>query len=73
MCLQTHKDTDTGGQQKNRHACKYPSCGWSFKRYEHLKRHMYVHTGERPYVCRFPGCGKSFSRSDNFNSHYRTH
>ncbi|OAD03930.1 C2H2-type zinc finger transcription factor, partial [Mucor lusitanicus CBS 277.49] len=36
-------------------------CGWSFKRYEHLKRHMLVHTGERPYSCHFPGCGKSFT------------
>ncbi|KAI9012169.1 hypothetical protein CLU79DRAFT_839121 [Phycomyces nitens] len=61
------------GQHQNKHVCKHPMCGWSFKRYEHLKRHMYVHTGERPYVCRYPGCGKSFSRSDNFNSHYRTH
>ncbi|KAI7874172.1 hypothetical protein K492DRAFT_103147, partial [Lichtheimia hyalospora FSU 10163] len=37
-------------------------CGWSFKRYEHLKRHMLVHTGERPFVCHFPGCGKSFKQ-----------
>lgn len=57
----------------HKHICKYPYCGWSFKRYEHLKRHMLVHTGERPHVCQFPGCGKSFSRSDNFHAHCRTH
>ncbi|KAJ2956820.1 hypothetical protein NQZ79_g7398 [Umbelopsis isabellina] len=57
----------------NRHVCKYPYCGWSFKRYEHLKRHMLVHTGERPHICDYPGCGKSFSRSDNYAAHYRTH
>ncbi|KAG2186483.1 hypothetical protein INT44_002705 [Umbelopsis vinacea] len=57
----------------HKHTCKYPYCGWSFKRYEHLKRHMLVHTGERPHLCDFPGCGKSFSRSDNFAAHYRTH
>ncbi|KAG2173702.1 hypothetical protein INT43_005122 [Umbelopsis isabellina] len=57
----------------HKHVCKYPYCGWSFKRYEHLKRHMLVHTGERPHLCDFPGCGKSFSRSDNFAAHYRTH
>ncbi|KAG0168852.1 hypothetical protein DFQ28_004258 [Apophysomyces sp. BC1034] len=68
-----------GGQQsqgpstQHKHVCKYAFCGWSFKRYEHLKRHMLVHTGERPHVCHFPGCGKSFSRSDNFHAHYRTH
>ncbi|KAF7724309.1 hypothetical protein EC973_001155 [Apophysomyces ossiformis] len=62
-----------GPTTKHKHVCKYAYCGWSFKRYEHLKRHMLVHTGERPHVCHFPGCGKSFSRSDNFHAHYRTH
>lgn len=65
----------SGGRRKkgHKHLCQYPFCGWSFKRYEHLKRHMLVHTGERPFVCHFPGCGKSFSRSDNFHAHSRTH
>ncbi|KAI7847716.1 hypothetical protein BDC45DRAFT_541681 [Circinella umbellata] len=58
---------------QHKHVCKYAYCGWSFKRYEHLKRHMLVHTGERPHVCHFLGCGKSFSRSDNFHAHCRTH
>ncbi|CDH50164.1 hypothetical protein RO3G_03075 [Lichtheimia corymbifera JMRC:FSU:9682] len=66
------KSTDRPNVQ-HKHVCKYAFCGWSFKRYEHLKRHMLVHTGERPYQCRFPGCGKSFSRSDNFHAHCRTH
>lgn len=57
----------------NKHVCKYAFCGWSFKRYEHLKRHMLVHTGERPFACQYPGCGKTFSRSDNFRAHCRTH
>ncbi|GAN11639.1 conserved hypothetical protein [Mucor ambiguus] len=58
---------------QHKHICHFHYCGWSFKRYEHLKRHMLVHTGERPYSCHFPGCGKSFSRSDNYHAHYRTH
>ncbi|KAI7908339.1 uncharacterized protein BX663DRAFT_567281 [Cokeromyces recurvatus] len=58
---------------QHKHVCRFQFCGWSFKRYEHLKRHMLVHTGERPHLCHFPGCGKSFSRSDNFHAHYRTH
>ncbi|KAI8357957.1 hypothetical protein B0O80DRAFT_271362 [Mortierella sp. GBAus27b] len=60
-------------QQGNKHPCKFPTCGWSFKRFEHLKRHMLVHTKERPFVCDFAGCDKSFSRSDNFSAHLRTH
>lgn len=63
----------SGPNTQHKHACSYPYCTWSFKRYEHLKRHMLVHTGKRPHVCHFPGCGKSFSRSDNFHAHYRTH
>lgn len=59
--------------KQNKHACNFPDCSWSFRRYEHLKRHMLVHTGERPHVCSYPGCGKRFSRSDNFHAHYRTH
>ncbi|KAF9946177.1 hypothetical protein BGZ70_003367, partial [Mortierella alpina] len=59
--------------QANKHPCKFPTCGWSFKRFEHLKRHMLVHTKERPFVCDFHGCDKTFSRSDNFSAHLRTH
>ncbi|KAG0217375.1 hypothetical protein BGX33_010788 [Mortierella sp. NVP41] len=57
----------------NKHPCKFPTCGWSFKRYEHLKRHMLVHSKERAFVCDYHGCEKSFSRSDNFSAHLRTH
>ncbi|KAI8343615.1 hypothetical protein BC941DRAFT_343937, partial [Chlamydoabsidia padenii] len=59
--------------KQNKHACNYPQCGWSFKRFEHLKRHMLVHSGDRPHACPYPGCGKRFSRTDNFHAHYRTH
>jgi hypothetical protein len=53
--------------------CTVPLCERAFKRYEHLKRHMKMHTGDRPYKCCFPGCKKSFSRSDNLSQHMKTH
>ncbi|KAF9290334.1 hypothetical protein BGZ74_000536 [Mortierella antarctica] len=65
--------SSTGSGSNNKHPCKFASCEWSFKRFEHLKRHMLVHTKERPFQCDFAGCNKSFSRSDNFSAHLRTH
>ncbi|KAI9248747.1 hypothetical protein BY458DRAFT_542673 [Sporodiniella umbellata] len=59
--------------QQHKHICGYQQCQWSFKRYEHLKRHMLVHTGERPFACEHQGCTKTFGRSDNLRAHYRTH
>ncbi|KAM0678781.1 hypothetical protein BDAP_000564 [Binucleata daphniae] len=53
--------------------CHFKSCNRAFKRFEHLKRHYRIHTGERPFKCKFPGCHKAFARSDNLNQHLRVH
>lgn len=53
------------------HLCPLLSCGKTFKRMEHLKRHLRTHTMERPFVC--PRCRKRFSRSDNLGQHLRVH
>ncbi|KAI8984514.1 hypothetical protein BDF20DRAFT_796268, partial [Mycotypha africana] len=55
------------------HTCPVQQCQRQFKRLEHLKRHMRIHTLERPYHCTFAGCPKSFSRSDNLSQHIKTH
>ncbi|KAF9172991.1 hypothetical protein BGX21_003963 [Mortierella sp. AD011] len=72
ICSTTSISSTSSGSN-NKHPCKVPTCGWSFKRYEHLKRHMLVHTKERTFVCDVSNCNKSFSRSDNFSAHLRTH
>lgn len=62
-----------GGTKERPFVCDVPMCERAFKRYEHLKRHMKMHTGDKPYKCKFPNCSKSFSRSDNLSQHMKTH
>ncbi|KNE62204.1 hypothetical protein AMAG_07446 [Allomyces macrogynus ATCC 38327] len=67
----------TAGRRKRvrsserRFICQH--CQQSFKRSEHLKRHLRVHTGERPFACLVPGCAKTFSRTDNLAQHMKIH
>lgn len=45
-----------------------PHCGRTFKRTEHLERHVRTHTKEKPFVCH---CGAAFARRDLLTRHHR--
>ena len=55
------------------HECTVKGCGRQFTDSFKLKRHVFSHTGERPWLCPIEGCGKKFSLDFNLRSHIKTH
>lgn len=52
-----------------KHKC--PSCNYKAAHLAHLKRHMIIHTGERPFPCKI--CQKKLTTKHNLQSHMKIH
>ena len=50
--------------KKKQHNCPYPGCKKVYTTTNHLRAHLRLHNGERPYVCYWKFCNKRFTRSD---------
>ncbi|CAH1778326.1 unnamed protein product, partial [Owenia fusiformis] len=46
-------------------------CLKQFRSNQALKRHMFIHTGEKPYVC--PICSATFSNDGSLSRHKKKH
>ena len=51
------------------HVCS--SCGYVARDKTNLRKHMYTHTGEKPYVCQW--CNYKTTQSSNLHTHTKRH
>lgn len=65
--------TEIKAEKTKGYQCSYKNCNKSYTSFHHLKVHLRVHTGDRPFQCNIDGCNKAFSTGFGLKTHFRTH
>lgn len=68
------QDPDLAGvesEQNFNFKCKY--CLRNLSSRQNLREHIYIHTGEKPYICTEPGCEEKFRQGSLLSIHKKIH